>query len=141
MAAWTGMICAQPPEPAHDLRKTLSAAAQQTKLAFILLGRPTCGDCNATKGLIRDGRISVTTADYVMADLNIDDSKTEVEFMRRYGDEKFGEMLPFVVVTDSRGKALASSSGLKPADEWNTLLAKAKGKVKATSRAVVPANR
>jgi thioredoxin-related protein len=117
---------AAPPTPGPDLRKTLSAAAQQQKLAFVLLGRPTCGNCNATKAMIQAGKIPVTDAEYVMADLNIDDPKTEGEFMRKYGKEKFGETLPFIVVTDSKGKALASSGGYKTADQWKALLTTAK---------------
>jgi len=127
-------LFAEAPQPVTDFHKALSAAAQQQKMGFILMGRPTCANCNATKAMIRDGKIPVTAADYVMADLNVDDPKTEGEFMRKYGKEKFGETLPFVVVIDSHGKALASSGGMKGADQWTTLLTEAKAKaVKTTS--------
>jgi hypothetical protein len=129
------------PAPLTDLHKTLSAAAKDQKMAFILLGRPTCGNCNATKGMVRSGTIPVTSDSFVMADLNIDDAKTQGEFMRKYGKEKFGETLPFVVVTDARGKALASSGGMKGAAEWTTILteAKAKAGVKAGPAGATPA--
>jgi thioredoxin-related protein len=126
---------AEPPTPGTELRKTLSAAAEQQKLAFVLLGRPTCGNCNATKAMIKEGKIPVTAADYVMADLNIDDQKTQGEFMRKYGKEKFGDTLPFIVVTDSHGKALASSGGYKNAEQWTALLASARSKVSAAPAA------
>jgi thioredoxin-related protein len=129
ISAFTSAALAEPPEPANDLRKTLTAAAQGQKLAFVLLGRPTCGNCNATKTMIKEGKISVTAADFVMADLNIDDAKTQGEFMRKYGKENFGNTLPFVVITDSHGKTLASSGGYKKPDQWNALLASARGKV------------
>ncbi len=124
---------AEAPQMQTDMRKALSAAAKDQKMAFILLGRPTCGNCNATKAMIRDGKIPVTAADYVMADLNIDDPKTEGEFMRKYGKEKFGATLPFIAVTDAHGKVLASSSGYKAADKWTELLTEAKNKAAAKS--------
>ena len=131
LATLTGSALAQAPEPQTDLRKTLSAAAKDQKLAFILMGRPSCGNCNATKAMIREGKIPVTAAEYVMADLLVDDAKVEAEFMRKFSKEKFGNTLPFVVVTDAHGKALASSSGYKSPADWTTLLTEAKAKAGA----------
>lgn len=122
-------VFAAVPQPLTDFHKTLSAASQQQKMGFVLLGRATCGNCNATKAMIKDGKISVTDEDYAVGYLNVDDPKTESEFTRKFGKEKFGEMLPFVVVTDPKGKVLASSGGFKSADQWNALLAEAKSKV------------
>ena len=133
LLACTASLLAQAPEPLKELHKALNAAAKEQKMAFILLGRASCANCNATKGMIHDGKIPVTAADYVMADLNIDDAKTEGDFMRKFGKEKFGEILPFVVVTDSHGKALASSGGYKKMDQWNTLLADARAKMAKSS--------
>jgi len=124
----TTSLLAEPPTLQDDLRKTLSAASKENKMGFILLGRPACGNCNMTKRLINEGKINVTAAEFVMADLNVDDAKTNAEFMRKYGKEKWGDMLPFIVVTDSRGKALANSSGFRKAEDWNTLLTEAKAK-------------
>lgn len=121
-------LLAEPPKLQDDLRKTLSAASKENKLGFILLGRPSCGNCNATKKMISEGKIGVTAEEFVMADLNTDDPKTNGEFMRKYGREKWGNTLPFVVVTDSHGKALANSSGSRNAEDWNTLIAEAKTK-------------
>lgn len=133
LLACTASLMAQTPEPVKELHKALNAAAKEQKMAFILLGRASCANCNATKGMIHDGKIPVTATDYVMADLNIDDAKTEGDFMRKFGKEKFGEILPFVVVTDSHGKALASSGGYKKVDQWNTLLADARAKMAKSS--------
>jgi len=118
----------QAPEPMTDLYKALHAAATDRKLAFILLGRASCGNCNATKALITEGKIPVTDTDFVMADLNIDDARAEGEFMRKFGKEKFGCVLPFVVVTDSHGKVLAVSGGHRKVHQWRTLLEEAKNK-------------
>ncbi|EDY20570.1 hypothetical protein CfE428DRAFT_1767 [Chthoniobacter flavus Ellin428] len=135
LAVLLGMLTAgalaAAPVPMTDFNKTLVAASNQQKLAFILLGRSTCGICNATRAMIKEGRINVTAADYVMADLNIDNPRTEAVFMQRYGKQKFGDTLPFVVVTDSHGKLLASSGGPKSAAQWNALLASAKRKTGA----------
>lgn len=129
-------LLAEPPQLQDDLRKTLSAASKENKMAFILLGRPTCGNCNQTKKSISEGRINVTSAEFVMADLNTDDARTNADFMRKYGREKWGDMLPFVVVTDSKGKVLANSSGYRKAEDWNTLLAEAKAKAGAKPGAI-----
>ena len=131
LAAFACSAFAEAPKPLVDLRKTLTAAGKEQKMAFILLGRPACSNCNATKGMIREGKIPVTADAYVMADLNIDDARTEADFMKKYGKEGFGNTLPFIVVTDARGKALASSSGYQSADAWTTLLAEAKAKAAA----------
>ena len=135
LAALACSAFAEAPKPLDDLRKTLTAAGKEQKMAFVLLGRPTCGNCNATKAMIREGKIPVTAESYVMADLNIDDAKTQAEFMRKYSKETFGDVLPFIVVTDTHGKALASSSGYKTAEQWTTLLAEAKTKAAAKTAA------
>jgi thioredoxin-related protein len=122
---------AKAPEPLNDFDETLSAASKDEKLAFVLLGRPTCSICNGTKAMIKEGKINVTATHYVMGDLNVDDKRTYAAFMQKYGGEKFGNTLPFVVVTDSHGKLLASSGGYKDATEWNALLAGAKRKAAA----------
>ena len=122
---------AEQPTPSDDLRKTLTAASKEKKMAFLLMGRPSCGNCNATKAMIKDGKINVTSADFVMAYLLIDDPKVEAEFTRKFRKAEFGDTLPLVVVADSSGKALATSSGAKSAAEWNKLIADAKSKTAA----------
>ncbi|MDR3405266.1 MAG: hypothetical protein P4L99_22415 [Chthoniobacter sp.] len=131
LAVFVVAALADAPQPLTDFQKTLRAASKDNKLAFILLGRPACSICNGTKAMIKEGKIAVTSADYVMGDLNIDDPRTQAAFMQKYGKANFGDTLPFVVVTDSHGKMLASSGGYKDAAKWNALLAEAKGKASA----------
>ncbi|MEZ0255408.1 MAG: hypothetical protein ACAI37_09015 [Chthoniobacter sp.] len=131
LATFVAGSLGEAPQPQTDFHKTLSSASKDQKLAFVLLGRPTCGNCNATKAMIKEGKIEVTSADYVMGDLNVDDQRTYAAFMQKYGKEDFGNTLPFVVVTDSKGKLLASSGGYKNAAKWNALLSEAKGKLSA----------
>jgi glutaredoxin len=126
--ALAGITQAAAPKPSHDLRLTLAEAAKQQKFAFVLLGRPGCVHCAATKALIREGKIPVAESDYVMADLNAEEEASRDGFMYRYGSEKFGDELPYVVITDSKGKALAATSGERTVEQWNALLARARGK-------------
>ena len=121
----TGAL-AKAPEPQTDFYRTLREASKEQKLTFILLGREGCSICAATRAMIKEGKIDVTAADYVMADLNVDDARTRSAFMQRYGKQDFGDTLPFVVVTDSHGKLLASSGGARNATQWNALLASAR---------------
>jgi thioredoxin-related protein len=102
-------------------------------MAFILMGRSTCSNCNATREFIRDGKIPVTDADYVMGDLNVDDPQTYADFAHKYGRENFGKTLPYVVVTDSHGKVLASSGGYRSEEQWKILLERAKTQMTAAS--------
>ncbi len=124
-------LLAEAPDFQKDLQKTVHAATKDNKMAFILLGREACGNCNATKAMIREGKIPVTTDTFVAADLNIDDRRVQSAFMQKYSKEKFGNTLPFVVITDSKGKALASSGGYKDAGAWTALIEEAKKKAAA----------
>jgi hypothetical protein len=70
--------------------------------------------------------------------LNVDDPRTQSEFLRRYGKDTFGDTLPFVAVTDSHGKLLAAKGGPQGAAQWNAMLAKAKSKAGAAKAATAP---
>ena len=131
LAVLTVTALAEPPTPSDDLRKTLTAASKEKKMAFVLMGRPSCGNCNATKAMIKEGKVNVTAAEFVMADLLVDDPKVEAEFTRKFRKAEFGDTLPFVVLADSTGKALATSSGFKSAADWNKLIDEAKSKTTA----------
>ena len=124
-------LFAEAPTPGTNLAKTLHQATNEKKMAFVLLGRESCGNCQATKKMVREGKIPVTADTFVMADLNIDDQRTEGDFMQKYRKEKFGDTLPFVVVTDLHGKALVSSNGYKSPEQWTALIAEAKTKAAA----------
>jgi predicted Rossmann fold nucleotide-binding protein DprA/Smf involved in DNA uptake len=126
LAILTTVTFAEAPKWGDDLSKTVHQATRENKLGFIVLGREQCGNCQATKRLVNEGKIPVTTDAFVIADLNIDDQKTQAEFMRKYKKLEFGSILPYVVVTDSRGKALAHASGFKGADHWTKVIEEAK---------------
>ena len=124
---------AEAPEFQKDLGKAVHSATTANKMAFILMGREACSNCQATKTMVREGKIPVTADTFVAADLNVDDQKTSAEFTRKYKKEQFGGTLPFVVITDSHGKALASSSGYKSPEQWTALIEDAKKKAGAVA--------
>jgi len=128
VAIFSSASFAKAPDMVTNLDQALTSASQENKMTFLLMGRATCSICNGTKALIHDGKINVTAAHYVMANLNIDDPAVHREFMEKFKGQNFGNTLPFVVVTDSTGKLLASSGGYKSAEEWNALLREAKKK-------------
>ncbi len=116
-----------------DLGKAQALAQSQNKMMFVIFGREACENCQATKAMIKSHQIRVTESKFVLVDLNCDDSKVSADFTRRYSKENFGEMLPFVVVTDSAGNALASSGGPKDAAEWEKILHAAQKKASASA--------
>ena len=126
LCALTLTAFAEVPKWGNDLSKTINQATREKKLAFVVMGRENCGNCKATKRLVEEGKIAVTADSFVIADLNVDDQKTEAEFSRKYKKLEFGSTLPFVVLTDSRGKALAHASGFKGAEFWNKAIEDAK---------------
>ena len=119
---------ATPPTWGKDVSKAISQTTKENKLGFILAGRENCSNCQATKKLVNEGKIAVTAETFVTAEINIDDARDYAEFERKFKKEKFGNTLPFVVITDSKGKALASFSGYKSATEISALIDEAKSK-------------
>ena len=119
---------AAPPVWGTDLGKAISQAGQENKLGLILVGRESCGNCQATKKLINEGKVGVTADNFVVAELDSDNARVYEEFERKFKDEKFGDILPFVVITDAKGKPLASFSGLKSAEKIYALVDDAKRK-------------
>jgi hypothetical protein len=69
-----------------------------------------------------------------VADINVDDPRDSAEFQREFKKEKFGNMLPFVVITDAKGKALASYSGFKSQTDLTALINEAATKVSAAKK-------
>ena len=133
-SVFASISTAEPPKWGDDLSKTVSQARRENKLGFILMGRENCGNCKATKALVEQGKIPVTAETFVAADINIDDQKSQAEFMRKYKKLEFGSTLPFVVVTDSSGKALAHAGGFKGADHWTKVIEEAKAKTATTKK-------
>ena len=123
---------AAPPVWGTDLSKAISQAGKENKLGLILVGRESCGNCQTTKKLINEGKVGVTAENFVVAELDSDNARVYEEFERKFKDEKFGDILPFVVITDSKGNPLASFSGLKSAEKITALVEGAKSKATAT---------
>ena len=119
---------AEAPALEKDMTKAIHQATKENKMAFILMGRPTCANCNATKKMISEGKVPVTSDTFVMADISADDSRVSAAFKQKFPKEKFGNMLPFVVIADSKGKALASYSGYKDPATLTALIEGAKAK-------------
>ena len=69
LAVLTTVAFAEAPKWGDDLSKTVHQATRENKLGFIVLGREQCGNCQATKRLVNDGKIPVTTDTFVIADL------------------------------------------------------------------------
>jgi thioredoxin-related protein len=105
-----------------DLNRTLSQARQENKMAFILLGREDCGNCQATKKLVNSGAVPVTPDKFVIAEINTDDPVADAGFTQKFGSEGFGHTLPWVAITDSRGNVLARYSGYKSQGELTKIV-------------------
>lgn len=126
---------AEPPAWGKDVSKAITQAKTENKLGFILMGREACGNCQAARKLVNEGKVAVTADTFVAADIDVDDARSSGEFRRKFRDAKFGNTLPFVVITDGKGKELASYSGYKSADEVTKLIAEAKSKSTASTAA------
>jgi thioredoxin-related protein len=131
---FAGSAIADVPKWATDVSKAVSQAGKEKKLGFILLGREACSNCQATRKLVNEGKIPVTADTFVIADINVDDQRAQAEFDKKFKKEKFGSTLPFVVITDSKGKALASYNGYKDATALTALIEEAKKKAEATTK-------
>ena len=132
--AITTTAFAEVPKWGNDVSKTISAAGKEKKLGFILMGREACGNCQATRKLVNGGQVPVTAETFVIADINVDDQRAQAEFDKKFKKEKFGSTLPYVVITDTKGKALASYSGFKDAATLTTMIEDAKKKVAAAPK-------
>jgi thioredoxin-related protein len=130
----TATAFAEAPKWGTDVSKTISAATKDKKLGFILMGREACGNCQATKRLVNDGKVPVTAETFVIADINVDDPKASAEFSKKFKKESFGSTLPFVVITDTKGKPLASYSGFKDSATLTAMIEEAKKKSAAAPK-------
>lgn len=127
-------VHASPPSPGADLNKVIHQATKEGKMGFILMGREACANCKATRQMIQNGSVPVTDDTFVMADINVDDARVSAGFRQRFSREKFGNTLPFVVITDAKGKAFASYGGYKSPKELTALIEEAKAKIEAKAK-------
>lgn len=111
-----------------DLTKALEKAKAENKMLFMQFGREACGNCQHLKKLIKENKIDLNPEEFVYADLNCDDKKTEELFFSKFTGS--GSTLPFVVITDPSGKQLGSISGYADEKKYNDFIKKAKEKLK-----------
>jgi thioredoxin-related protein len=122
LAVASGIALAATPK-VTDINEALSKAQSENKLLFLQYGREACGNCQALKGMIKAGKVQLSPAKYVYADVNCDDPSTSRVF-----DSKFkvsGQTLPFVVVAAPDGTQLAARSGYGSEADFNKLLKEA----------------
>ncbi len=122
---------AEAPKWADDVSRAILQAGREKKLTFILLGREACGNCQATRKLVNESKVPVTAETFVIADIDVDNQKSSGEFEKKFKKEQFGDVLPHVVITDSRGKVLSSYSGFKTAADLTAIVDGAKAKAVA----------
>jgi thioredoxin-related protein len=132
--AFTTSAFAEAPKWGFDVSKAIMQAGKENKLTFILAGREGCGNCQATKKLVNEGKVPVTAEAFVAADIDVDNQKSQAEFDRKFKKAKFGTTLPFVVITDSKGKILASYSGMKSEADLTKIIEEAKSKTTAVKK-------
>jgi hypothetical protein len=126
-----GTVSAAPPVWSTDLGKALSQAKKENKMGFILLGRENCGNCRAAKKLVNEGKVPVSEDTFVIAEIDTDDLDADEAFLKKFGRDNFGDVLPFVVITDSEGRTLAHYSGRKSQSDLTALIEGAKAKAAA----------
>jgi thioredoxin-related protein len=122
---------AEAPKWGADVSKAIMQAGKENKMTFILLGREACSNCQATRKLVNESKVPITPESFVIADIDVDNQKSRGEFDRKFKKENFGSTLPFVVLTDSKGKVLASYGGYKSAQDLTKLIDEAKTKATA----------
>jgi hypothetical protein len=127
-------LSAAPPKWGTDLTKALAQAKREGKMAFILLGRESCGNCRAAKKLVDDGKVPVSADKFVIAEIDTDNLEADEAFLKKFGRDNFGDTLPFVAITDSTGRMLAHYSGRKSQSELTRLIDTALAKAGAAQR-------
>ena len=116
----------------NDLEKAVTEAASQKKTLFVVYGREACGNCRALHDLIDTKKLTLPKSQYLIADINCDDSVQKKAFRARYTVD--GKTLPFVVVAAPTGEMLASRSGYGTLPEYTALLRDAKKQAKALEK-------
>jgi thioredoxin-related protein len=111
-----------------DLSKAFDRAKAENKMLFIQFGREACGNCQNLKTLVKGNKLDLNSKEFIYADLNCDDSKTEQLFYSKFRGS--GSTLPFVVIADSSGKQLSFRTGYGNAEEYNKFIKEAKAKIK-----------
>ena len=102
----------------------LAKAKSENKMLFIMEGRKECGNCEALRQMIHKGELALPADKFVVAEVNVDDEKTDALFMKHF--KVSGEVLPFVAVTAPNGKQLAAHAGGGSLDDFKKMVETAK---------------
>jgi hypothetical protein len=121
-SVWAGRL-----EPVKDLEKALRMAKEQNKLLFIQYGREKCGNCQALKGMIKEGSVRLRDSKFVYADVDCDDDATSKVFAKHFKVE--GRTLPFVVIAGPDSKQLAARTGYGEAQAFEDMIRDAEKKL------------
>lgn len=117
-----------------DLPTAIETATEKNKLIFIKYGREACGNCRSLKTLINERKVKLFDSEFVLVDLNCDDTAVAREFNGKYRSLlKDAKTLPFVVVAKSDGTPIAAISSYNDAKAYNKFIADAKKQAKTTS--------
>ena len=125
---FTSFALADGPAAVTDLTAAMKKAKAEGKMLFVQSGRENCGNCQALKGLISQGKLSLPESQYVYADVDWDDEEEGELFEAKF--KVSGNMLPFVVIAAADGTQLAARSGYGTQKEFEEFLAKAQSAAK-----------
>ena len=112
------------PERVTDLKLAVAKAKTEGKILFVMESRDGCGNCDELKAMIKSNRLRLNPADFVFADVNVDDAATDALFMSLFKVE--GTQLPFVAIAAPDGTQLAAHSGAATEKEFEDLVNTAK---------------
>lgn len=108
------------PQPVTDLDTALTQAKKNKAQLFVVYGRDKCGNCQALRGYIKNGKLKLPADKFVYVELNCDDAKDRQEFGKRFKVE--GRTLPFVVIANAEGKQLAARTGYGKDTDFEKLI-------------------
>lgn len=120
---FAALAFADAPVAVTTLTAAMRKAKVEGKLLFVQSGRENCGNCQALKGLIAQGKVRLPESQFVYADVDWDDEKEGELFEATF--KVRGNMLPFVVIAAADGTQLAARSGYGTQKDFEKLLAEA----------------
>ena len=102
-----------PADAKRVLAEALSRASSDDKRVLLTFGAPWCGWCHELHNWLAQPEIAaILDRDFIVAQVDIDRMASGKEVMRTYRADPSGG-IPWYVMLDSRGKALATADGPK----------------------------